>query len=59
MTLVIISALVVFWTLFVLGVLIGMSVHREATRRRTHRLAVERRVLENEFGRADERRWEG
>ncbi|PVZ09429.1 hypothetical protein [Actinomycetospora cinnamomea] len=34
----IIVAVVAFWTLFVVGVLVGISVHREATRRRTHRL---------------------
>jgi len=34
----IIVAVVVFWTLFVVGVLVGISVHREATRRRTQRL---------------------
>lgn len=34
----IIVAVVAFWTLFVVGVLIGISIHREATRRRTHRL---------------------
>ena len=44
----IIVAVVVFWTLFIVGVLIGISVHREATRRRTHRIAVERRELERE-----------
>ena len=46
--LLIIAAMVVLWTLFVLGVLIGMSVHREATRRRTHLLALERRELEED-----------
>lgn len=34
----IIIAVVVFWTLFVLGVLVGISMHREATRRRSARL---------------------
>lgn len=34
----IIIAVVVFWTLFVVGVLVGISVHREATRRRSARL---------------------
>jgi hypothetical protein len=34
----IIVAVVVFWALFVLGVLVGISVHHEATRRRTSRL---------------------
>jgi hypothetical protein len=34
----IIIAVVVFWALFVIGVLVGISVHREATRRRTGRL---------------------
>jgi hypothetical protein len=37
----IIVAVVVFWTLFVLGMLIGISIHREATRRRVHRLDLE------------------
>src|SRR3954454_7553378 len=37
----IIVLMIVFWTLFVVGVLIGMSVHREATRRRVHRLDLE------------------
>ena len=35
---VIIVAVVVFWALFAMGVLVGISVHREATRRRTSRL---------------------
>ncbi|GAA4911537.1 hypothetical protein EV188_103117 [Actinomycetospora succinea] len=34
----IIITVVVFWTLFVVGVLVGISVHREATRRRSARL---------------------
>jgi hypothetical protein len=42
----IIVAVVVFWALFVLGVLVGISVHREATRRRTHRLDRDRVELE-------------
>lgn len=52
----IIVAVVVFWTLFVMGVLIGISVHRELHRRRTHRLAVERRELEQDRLGLDERR---
>jgi hypothetical protein len=31
-------AVVVFWTLFVVGVLVGISVHREATRKRMGRV---------------------
>ena len=38
MELAIIVAVVVFWALFVVGVLVGISVHREATRRRSARL---------------------
>ncbi|CAA9222820.1 MAG: hypothetical protein AVDCRST_MAG54-649 [uncultured Actinomycetospora sp.] len=34
----IIVAVVAFWALFVVGVLVGISVHHEATRRRTSRL---------------------
>jgi hypothetical protein len=34
----VIVTVVVFWALFVVGVLVGISVHREATRRRTSRL---------------------
>ncbi|MDD7934519.1 hypothetical protein [Actinomycetospora straminea] len=34
----IIIAVVIFWALFVVGVLVGISVHREATRRRSARL---------------------
>lgn len=54
----IIVAVVVFWALFVVGVLVGMGVHREATRRRTHRLAIDRIELgldreELELDRAD------
>lgn len=41
----IIVLVVVFWTLFVVGVLIGISMHREATRRRTHRLDRQERDL--------------
>jgi hypothetical protein len=37
----IIVLVIVFWTLFVVGVLIGVSIHREATRRRVHRLDLE------------------
>jgi hypothetical protein len=44
----IIVLVVVFWTLFVVGMLIGISIHREATRRRTHRLDKEQRDLELE-----------
>jgi hypothetical protein len=42
----IIIAVVVLWTLFVVGVLVGMAVHREATRRLTHRLDMDRVELE-------------
>ena len=42
----VIVLVVVFWTLFVVGVLIGISIHREATRRRTHRLDLRERDLE-------------
>lgn len=44
----IIFLVVVFWTLFVVGVLIGISIQREATRRRTHQLDIEHRELERE-----------
>jgi hypothetical protein len=47
----IIVGIVVVWTLVILGVLIGISLHREATRRRTWRLDRER--LELERDRAD------
>lgn len=47
----IIVAMVVLWTLFVLGVLIGISIQREFTRRRTSRLDRER--VEIERDRAD------
>jgi hypothetical protein len=46
MPMTIIVLVVVFWTLFVIGVLIGISMHREATRRRTHRLDRQERDLE-------------
>ena len=39
---------IVAWTLLVIGVLIGMSMHREATRKRTHRLHRQRIELERE-----------
>ena len=42
----IIVAVVVFWALFVVGVLVGISVHRESTRRRTRRLDLDRVELE-------------
>ena len=35
---IIIIAVVIFWALFVLGVLVGISVHREATRKRMGRV---------------------
>ena len=41
----IIVAAVVFPTLMITGMLIGMSVHREATRRRRKHLHQEERVL--------------
>ena len=44
----IIVAVVVFWTLFVLGVLVGISVYREATRRRTSRLDRDRVAIERD-----------
>jgi hypothetical protein len=44
----IIVAVVVFWTLFVIGVLIGMSMHREATRQRVKRLHRERMEIERD-----------
>lgn len=47
-TMTIIVLVVVLWALFVVGVLVGISVHRETTRRRTHRLDVEQRDLERE-----------
>jgi hypothetical protein len=47
----IIVSMVVIWTLLVLGVLIGMSMHREATRSRVKRLHRER--IEIERDRAD------
>lgn len=47
-TMTIIVLMVVFWTLFVVGVLIGISMHRELTRRRTHRLDLRERNLEFE-----------
>ncbi len=34
----VIIAVVIFWALFVVGVLVGISVHREATRRRMGRV---------------------
>jgi len=34
----IIIAVVIFWALFVVGVLVGISVHREATRKRMGRV---------------------
>ncbi|MEJ2886504.1 hypothetical protein [Actinomycetospora aeridis] len=34
----IIVLVIVFWALFVVGVLVGISMHREATRRRSGRL---------------------
>jgi len=39
---------VVFWTLFVVGVLVGISVHREATRRRSSRIDRDRIELERD-----------
>ena len=47
----IIIAVVVIWALFVVGVLVGISVHREATRRRTSHL--DRQRLELELDRED------
>ena len=34
----VIIAVVIFWALFVVGVLVGISVHREATRKRMGRV---------------------
>lgn len=45
----IIITVVVFWTLFVVGVLVGMGVHHEATRRRTQRLHRGEMELEREI----------
>jgi hypothetical protein len=47
----IIVAVVVFWALFVIGVLVGISLHREATRRRTGRLHRAEMRLEGDRGR--------
>lgn len=44
----IIVVVVVVWTLLTLGVLIGMSMHREATRQRVRRLHRERIELERD-----------
>ncbi|MHC1563290.1 hypothetical protein ACR9E3_30410 [Actinomycetospora sp. C-140] len=44
----IIIVVVVVWTLLTLGVLIGMSMHREATRQRVRRLHRERIELERD-----------
>jgi MFS superfamily sulfate permease-like transporter len=44
----IIVAVVVIWTLFVLGVLVGISVAREVTRRRTSRLDRDRVAIERD-----------
>ena len=44
----IIVAVVVFWTLFVVGVLVGISVHLEATRRRSRRIDRDRIELERD-----------
>lgn len=45
MTLVVVSV-IVLWTVLVLGVLIGMSVHRERTRRARRRVERERADVE-------------
>jgi hypothetical protein len=45
----IIVTVVVFWTLFVVGVLVGISVHHEATRRRTQRLHRAEMELDREI----------
>jgi uncharacterized membrane-anchored protein YhcB (DUF1043 family) len=41
----IIVAVVVFWTCLVLGILIGMSLHRTAQRRQIHRQGLAQRAI--------------
>ncbi len=41
----IIIAVVVFWTVLILGMLVGMSVHREASRRKVHRQGLRNQDL--------------
>lgn len=43
-----ILTIVVIWTVLVIGILIGLSVHREATRRRRQRMEREQQEIEHE-----------
>lgn len=42
---VVIVAVVVLWTVLVLGMLVGVSVHREATRRQRRRVEADQRQI--------------
>ena len=44
----IVLTVVVLWTVLVMGVLIGASIHREATRRRRRRVAREQANVEHD-----------
>ena len=46
----------VIWTALVLGLLVGMSVHRERTRRQRRHLLAERLELERTRARVDDQR---